>query len=354
MGDEDVAADLMAAAGALLDAAAAPGAAICLLVDGETVLASGVGHRDLARTAPLAADARFPLYSVAKILLAVAALRLAEAGRLDLDAPIQTVLPGLPLAAPVTLRQALNHTGGLPDYGGMPAYHEDLRADPGNPWAPDEFLARTLPMGLRFPPGQGWAYSNIGYLLVRQAIERTLHRSLRDALDESIFRPLALAGTAVAESLADMRHATPGYSAALDGDGALDDISRRYHPGWVSHGLVLSTAPEAARIVEAVFAGRLLQPASLAAMLDAVPVPEEHHLIAQPGYGLGLMIDLNSPFGLVAGHGGGGPGYSTAAFHFPDVAGHRLTSVSLANRDQPDLGLDLAFALARTAASRLR
>jgi D-alanyl-D-alanine carboxypeptidase len=338
--------------GSLLDGAGAPGAAVALVVDGEPVLVDGIGSRDLGRAEPLGADERFYLYSVTKTLLAVAALRLVEEERLDLDGPIQATLPEVPLRQPVTVRQLLNHTGGLPDYAATREYADDLRADPGAPWTADEFLARTLWQGLRFPPGHGWAYSNIGYLLVRQAIERVARRSLREALSDLIFEPLGLRRTAVAETLDDTRCLAPGYTAELDRDGRLHDVSRRYHPGWVSHGVVSSSAPEVAQILEALFAGRLLGPALLAEMLEAVAVPGTHPMIAKPGYGLGLMVDLGSVGGRVAGHGGEGPGYSTAAFHFPTAAGHRLTSVALANRGRHDLGLGIAFALARAYADR--
>lgn len=336
----------------LLAATDTPGAAVALLVDGRPLLTEGVGFADLARRHPLPADARFTLYSVAKPLLAAAALRLVERGRLDLDAPLTTLLPDLTLGAPVTLRQALNHTGGLPDYGALPAYNADLKADPGAPWTTADFLARTLPLGLRFPPGRGWAYSNIGYLVVRQIIERATTLPLRDALETLLFRPLGLRRTAVADTLADVRDLTPGYSADLDADGALHDVARRYHPGWVAHGLVVSTAAETARLLDALLAGRLLAPPSLSQMLAAVPVPVDHPLIVDPGYGLGLMIDRASPSARAAGHGGEGPGFSTAAFGFPNASGHRLTSVALVNRDGHDLGLEIAFALARTVADR--
>src|SRR3712207_4391001 len=106
----------------------------------------------------------------------------------------------------------------------MPEYAGDLRAAPDRPWTADEFLARTLPLGLRFPPGQGWAYSNIGFLLVRRAIERLTQRSLRESLAELVFRPSGLEQTFVAESPTDTGALTPGYSADLDRDGALRDI----------------------------------------------------------------------------------------------------------------------------------
>lgn len=344
--DGSIASDRPAAISALLDAAEAPGAAVCLLVDGRPVLAEGISFADLARTRPLSADARFPLYSVAKIVLAVAALRLVEAGRLGLDAPIRASVPEVDLPEGVTLRRLLDHTAGLPDYGAMPDYNADLKADPTRPWTTDRFLARTLPLGLRFPPGKGWAYSNVGYLLVRLAIERVTGEALGEALAGLVFRPLGLQRTAVAASLADVRDVTPGWSAELDDDGGLHDVARRYHPGWVSHGLIVSTAPEVARIVDGLFGGRLLAPATLAQMLDAVDVPGDHPLIARPGYGLGLMVDRGAAVGPAAGHGGEGPGFSTAAWCATDAAGRRRTAVALANRDRFDLGLETAFALA--------
>ncbi len=66
-----------------------------------------------------------------------------------------------------------------------------------------------------------------------------------------------------------------------------------------------------------------------------------------------MMVDLGSAYGGVAGHAGGGPGYSAAACHFPDVAGRRLTSVAVANRDGSDLGTQIAFALVAAYADRL-
>jgi D-alanyl-D-alanine carboxypeptidase len=55
------------------------------------------------------------------------------------------------------------------------------------------------------------------------------------------------------------------------------------------------------------------------------------------------MIDRASRFGIMAGHGGGGPGYSAGALTLPDARGHRITSIALANSDHDDLGLQIAF-----------
>lgn len=330
-----------------LDEAATPGAAVALLIDGRSAFVAGVGARDLYGATPLDLDARCYIYSITKPLLATVALQLVAEGRLALDTFIQTYLLDLPLAAPATLRELLNHTGGFPDYGGMPEYRVALTADPTRPWTTDEFLARTLPRGPLFVPGEGWAYSNLGYLIVRMAIERVTGAALGDVLRRRLFAPLGLQNTFVAETLADAATLTPGHSTLLDPAGRLTDVTRRYHPGWVAHGVVISTAPELARLVEALFTGDLLPPPLLATMLAPTPVPGGHPLFRQTAYGLGVMLDPRSPHGLVAGHGGEGPGYSAAALHFPDVSGRRVTGVALANRDRHDLGLRIVFALAR-------
>jgi len=330
-----------------------PGAAIAVLVDGAPVVATGVGFADRERTTPLPTDAAFYIYSVTKTVIAALVLRLAEDGRLALDQPVQRYLPELPLATPVPLRRLLNHTGGLPDYGALASYTRDLRADPAHPWTPDEFLQHTLLDGLRFAPGAGWAYSNIGYLLLKLTIERITKQRFASVVQHAIAQPLGLGHTAVAESLADARRLTPAYSAELRTDGAVENVAPVYHPGWVSHGVVISTAAELARVLDALFAG-WLQPASLQAMLEPVVVGGTHPLFNQSAYGLGLMIDAASPHGTVAGHGGGGPGYSAGAICVPDLAGKRVVTVALANRDVPDLGLALAFRLMEVTAHEQR
>jgi D-alanyl-D-alanine carboxypeptidase len=323
-----------------------PGAAVALAHNGDSVFAAGIGFTDLAHSSPMPADAQFYIYSITKVFLATATLQLAEQGHLALDTPAQTYLPTLPLATPVTLRQLLSHTAGIPDYGPMPAYAEAVRSSPSHPWTPDEFLAHTLPRGLTFPPGQGWAYSNIGFLIIRLVLERITGLSLRDLLHQRIFAPLGLRHTFVAETLTDASVLTPAYSAFFRPDGAFEDVSCIYHPGWVSHGVVISTAAELVRLIHALFSAELLPAESLAMMLTPHPVPGPQPGFHEAAYGLGVMVDRQSPYGVLSGHGGGGPGYSAAAFSFSHIAGQRVTTVALVNQDQPPQAMPIAFALA--------
>jgi hypothetical protein len=118
---------------------------------------------------------------------------------------------------------------------------------------------------------------------------------------------------------------------------------------------VIADAAETARLFDDIFVGdQLLAPESRAAMLRSVRVVTDFPPFKAPGYGLGVMTDLASRYGQIAGHAGGGPGYATAAFHFPDVAGHRVTSVALINHDCANSAVPIVFALVDLVEQQLR
>src|SRR5690606_2772623 len=99
----------------------------------------------------VSSQAIVPWWSFTKTLIAAAALILVRRKRLSLEAP----LPGLPYS----LRQLLQHTAGVGNYGGLPEYHAAVaRGDA--PWSRDELYVRIPPTRLLFAPGAGWEYSN--------------------------------------------------------------------------------------------------------------------------------------------------------------------------------------------------
>ena len=250
-----------------------------------------------------------PWWSVSKTVLAAATFRLAEQGRLDLDSPIAD--------RPFTVRQLLAHRAGLADYGGLADYHAAVaRGDAA--WPPAQLLSKAGADRLLFAPGQGWAYSNIGYLLVRQEIERLTDAPLADALHKLVFAPLGL-NAFVVNGPADMRRlAWPGLHG--------------YDPGWVYHGLVVGTAADAAHFMDRLFTTSFLTPPSLIAMQDSVPLPYAagDRPFRSPRPGTGLMIDPDGPLGLWLGHSGGGPGSVCAVYHFP---ARRVTVAAFADHD---------------------
>ncbi len=267
----------------------------------------------------------FLVYSITKTFIAALALREVERGRLALDAP----LGGLPAPLQgVTLRHLLAHTSGLPDYGGLPAYHRAVREHPGRPWSRGKFLQSVLGQPLLFAPGQGWSYANVGFMLARERLEQAADRSFADLLSEGICRPLGLDRTRVVTRPVDMAALVPGATRAVTAAQDATDVRAHYHPGWVSHGVIASTAEEVARFVHALLGAQLVSAASLQEITRLVRVPGTHPGWCEPSYGLGLMGDPAAPGGPLLAHSGGGPGYSASVF--ARLQDGRVTAVACA------------------------
>jgi len=168
-------------------------------------------------------------------------------------------------------------------------------------------------------------------MLLKRIIEEVGGTTYASLIAARIAQPLGLARTFVPETLEDLASLAPAMSDALAVDGTPRDVRRYYHPGWVSHGVVASTPSEIVGFLDALFGRRLLSAQSLQEMTTLVPVPMSSATDAsvseppsrwiQPSYGLGLMGDPASPWGVIWGHNGGGPGYRTSAFHAPAL-GH--------------------------------
>lgn len=347
--DRDLQEQLKLIVGQSLTKSQIPGAAIAIRINGQAVLETGIGYRDSNHEVPLSPDANFYIYSITKSLIATVSLYLVGEGLLELDAPMQRYLTDFPLDASVTLRQLLSHTSGLPDYGGVPVYSEAVKANPSSPWSTETFLDLAYTQGLQFAPGDGWAYSNIGYLLLKCLLERTTGLSIQKLFNQIILSPLSLQKTFVPTTLDDVDELTPGYTAFFDGN-KLQDMTRSYHPAWVAHSVVISTAPELAKIIDALFRGKLLKLSLVEQMSYPIHNLGKYPLFENLGYGLGLFIDTESPHGRVRGHTGEGPGYSVAAFHFSRLVGSNATIAALVNRDKHDHGLVLIYKIARIIA----
>lgn len=256
-----------------------------------------------------------PWWSFTKTLLAIAALRLAEDGALALDAPLDD--------APYSLAQLLRHEAGLPDYGGLAAYQAAVAAGTA-PWPVERLLAETDAARLRYPPGQGWAYSNIGYMKVAQRIAQAAGLPLGAALDRLVFAPAGVTGARLAQQPEDLAAVAMGSAAG-------------YHPGWVYHGLVVGPVADAARLLRALVEGRLLRPDRVARMLQGRALPEHRSATyPDPAYGLGLMLWAQDPLDHPWGHSGGGPGSGIAVY----ALGRKICAFWSAT--EPDAPIDVA------------
>jgi len=248
-----------------------------------------------------------PWWSFTKTVLALAALRLVEQGHLSLTAPVE--------GKAYTLEQLLRHEAGLPDYGSASRYHEDVTAGK-LPWSQDYLFDVMEVDRARYTPGEGWTYSNIGYLKVGLLIEQASGLFLGEALNALVFQPFDLTSAWLATTPQDLKGVEMG-----------DAIG--YHPGWVYHGLVTGTTADAARLLHALLAGKILERASLAAMVKGRPLPEHRSAnYPDPAYGFGLMLWATDPVNHPIGHTGNGVGSNIAVYGQAGRTGAIWTSSS--------------------------
>ncbi|MCC2317895.1 serine hydrolase domain-containing protein [Cellulomonas chengniuliangii] len=282
----------------------------------ERNLVAGVG--DLATGAPVPVDGQVRIGSNSKTFVAAVVLQLVGEGAIDLDAPVETYLPGV-VRGPVdgndiTVRDLLQHTSGLGNYtDGAPFLGVDADGQPVptltalKDWyvEPHELVA----LGLARPaaPEGEWAYSNTNFVLAGLIVQKATGRPLAEAITERIIEPLGLTDTYVpGRGERPLRGEHPkGYHAEPIGSELFEHTDIDSSTGWAA-GDVVSTPSDLNTFFQALLGGAVLQPAELEQMKTTVPMtgaPESMR------YGLGLMSTDLSCGGLAWGHGGASPGY---------------------------------------------
>ena len=176
-----------------LEAGRVPGATLAVAKDGQVVLEKAFGTADIENDVPVRTTTRFRTASIAKPMTAVAVLRLAEQGKIDLDAPIRTYVPTFPEKRwPVTARKLLAHLGGVRHYirrGEASGTKEYVRlVDSLECFANDPLLHE---------PGSAYRYTTYGYTLLGCAIETASEMSFEEAMRDLVWKPAAMNWTCV-------------------------------------------------------------------------------------------------------------------------------------------------------------
>jgi CubicO group peptidase (beta-lactamase class C family) len=178
----------------------APGALVGIAHHGRVVYRRGFGMASLEHGIANEPATRARIGSSSKQFTCLAAFLLAEEGLLDIDAPIGRYITELPpLQARPTLRQLMQHTGGLRDYLDLATNAAGLAMQPLG----SALAAQVRQTDVNFPPGEGHIYCNGGYHLLSIAIERAAGLPFEQVLKQRIFDPLGLHDTSSEPS--DMR-----------------------------------------------------------------------------------------------------------------------------------------------------
>ncbi|ROQ88883.1 CubicO group peptidase (beta-lactamase class C family) [Streptomyces sp. 2132.2] len=283
-----------------------PGAALAVVVDGAVhELASGVLHRGTGVTATT--DSVFQMGSIAKIYTATLVMQLAEAGRLDLDAPVVNVLPEFSVADPeaaavITPRLLLSHTSGLTC---------DFTHDSGRG---DDCLARYVEaakgVALDCPPGSAISYSSVGYNVLGRIVEVVTGKVWDEALRDLLLAPLGLTRTMTLPEEALRFRAAMGHLGEPGQDPepapSWDLMPRSAGP----YGRVIASAGDLARLALMHLEGgvgqdgtRVLSRESVELMQRRVVDTPDKWTVSSDGWGLGwTLYDWNGVQGY--GHDG--------------------------------------------------
>jgi CubicO group peptidase (beta-lactamase class C family) len=292
--------------------------AVLVARHGKVLLEDAWGRADRKAGVANTPATRFRIGSMNKMFTAVATLQLVEAHKLALDDPIGKYLPGYPnkeVAAKVTVRHLLTHTGGTGDIFG-PEFDEhrlQLREH-------RDYLKLYGSRGLTQEPGARFEYSNYGFVLLGALIEQVTGGSYDDYVRDHVFRRAGMRSTGALPEAVEVPDRAVGYLRLSPGSAWEPNTYTLPWRGTAAGG-GYSTVGDLLRFAQALNSGRLISEATLAQATR----PHQQ----QYGYGFGVQGQgqLRS-----YGHGGGAPGMNGELRVFPELG---YVVISLSNLDPP-------------------
>ncbi|WP_332062458.1 serine hydrolase domain-containing protein [Agromyces sp. CCNWLW203] len=294
---------------------------------------------------PVTTDTEFHLATLTSEVTCTVLLQLVEEGRVSLDDEAAEYVDWVPGIEGITLGQLCAHTSGIADY--YPGLKSHFVANPERIWPPNELVSSGLALPRTGAPGEQWAHSRTGVLLLSMALERSTGRAWNDLAEQYVFGPLGLDETSLpSPNDTELDGGLGAYSAALAANGTADcavirdDTEQSSSMGGAAAGAV-SSLEDAHRLSAAFATGALLEEGT--ARKQWAPIPLGGDAPAWQSWGLG-----GAEYGPMRGLAGESTGALTAAFTDPDSG---LTVVIALNNSTSggDFAREAAFALASLA-----
>ncbi len=309
-----------------------PGLAWGVVFDGQLVLSGGCGQADIAQQRLATPQSLFRAASMSKSLTAMAILQLREAGRLSLDDPAALYLPGMKALRPaaddapeITIRHLLTHGAGLPE---------------DNPWG-DRQLTRTdaellalLPeISVANAPGVAYEYSNLGFAILGQIVQRVSGMDFTVYTREMIFKPLGMASSVWEYAEAPPERLVHGYARS---SASFEELPMEHHGAYGAMGGLITSVEDFARYIACHLSAWPPRDEADAGPLRRSSLREMHHpwrfyaLVpdaspaggrscpAVQAYAYGLRWQSDCAGMVSVGHSGGLPGFGSNWTMLPD------------------------------------
>jgi CubicO group peptidase (beta-lactamase class C family) len=270
--------------------------------DGKVVLDKAYGMANLELEVPNTPDTKFRLGSITKQFTAAAILLLEERGKLKVEDRVKAYLPDAPMAWDrITIYNLLTHTAGIPNFTAQADYNTIKLSSRSASTAVAAFRDRPLDFG----PGEEMRYSNSGYLVLGDIIEKVSGQSYEKFVADNIFTPLGMNDSGYDSNTAIIKRRASGYIKLPSGY-----VNAGYIHMSIPHaaGALYSTSRDLLKWEQALFAGTVVSKASL----DRMIAPFKND------YALGLVSSLVKGRRVIA-HGGGIDGFNTSMSYYPDT-----------------------------------
>ena len=279
---------------------------------GVPVYHKAFGYRNFDKKIPLDTADIFELASVSKQFTAMIIMMLEEQGKLSFDDSVSQYLPDLPYKG-ITVRHLLTHTSGLPDYQEVMDQHWDKTKVAGNE-DNIEYLIRYKPASL-FRPGEQYAYSNTGYMLLATIAEKASGEDFEVMCRNRIFQPLKMSYTdfRTPAEKKQMEHFALGYLFVAEKDRYIsaDSFPAFNYAIWLGHrkgpGRISSTAMDLLRWDRALYTESLIKQATLEIAFSPMVLSGG----GTSQYGFGWELGRDEKLGKIVFHTGDNPGYKT-------------------------------------------
>jgi CubicO group peptidase (beta-lactamase class C family) len=301
---------------------------------GKVTYYKAFGYRDYAAGVKMDKQDIFELASISKTFTAMAVMMLQKEGKLHMDDSLSAFID-LPYPG-VTIRHLLNHTSGLPDYQDIMDKHWDKSREAGNE-DNIEYLRKYAPP-VQFRPGDKYAYSNTGYMLLATVVEKASGEDFIAFCRNRIFRPLRMRKTDI-RTLAQ-KAATKDFAighvwvAEKQRYVRADSFPSSNYTIWLGNrkgpGRVSSTARDLLLWDQALYGHKLLPQQDIRKAFEPAKLNND----SLSNYGFGWMLEALPVLGITVWHSGDNPGYRTRLMRY---TGARRTLIVLNNNEYPKM-----------------
>lgn len=275
---------------------------ILIARNGQPIVNKGYGMANIELNVPNAPKMIFRLGSITKQFTSMAVMMLKEKGKLGVDDPICKYFTDCPAAwKPITIRNLLTHTSGIPNYTSFP----DFAKTTIQPITQSEIYALLKDKPLEFAPGEKYAYSNSGYYLLGTIIEKASGVSYSEFLQTNIFTPLGMKNSGYDSTSQIIMNRAAGY-ARQKGEIVNADYMDMSVP--YAAGALYSTTGDLLIWDRSLYTDKLVSRKSM----DEIFTPFK----GETGYAFGWNIGKRFERRTI-GHGGGIYGFATQITRFP-------------------------------------